>query len=88
MPYFVYIIQSQTTKKLYIGQTNNLEGRLKRHNKGEVKSTSKYKLWLLIYSKKFSSRSETIKIERYLKSLKNPKYILEKIVSKQSGPVV
>ncbi|MFA4936943.1 MAG: GIY-YIG nuclease family protein [Patescibacteria group bacterium] len=88
MSHSVYIIQSQITKRLYIGQTNNLKKRLERHNQGKVIYTSKYRPWKLIYSEKYGNRSETVQREKYLKSLKNPKYILEKIISKQSGPVV
>ncbi|MFN3941656.1 MAG: GIY-YIG nuclease family protein [Flavobacterium sp.] len=34
MTYFVYILHSPNYDKYYIGQTNNLEDRLKRHNEG------------------------------------------------------
>jgi len=34
MPYFVYILQSQRDGSYYIGHSNNLEYRLKRHNEG------------------------------------------------------
>ncbi|MBZ0201863.1 MAG: GIY-YIG nuclease family protein [Ignavibacteria bacterium] len=32
MNYYTYIIQSESTGKLYIGQTNNLHNRLLQHN--------------------------------------------------------
>ncbi|MBE2228176.1 MAG: GIY-YIG nuclease family protein, partial [Ignavibacteria bacterium] len=32
MNYFTYIIQSESTEKLYVGQTNNIQIRLLQHN--------------------------------------------------------
>jgi hypothetical protein len=32
MEYFVYVLQNSENKKIYIGQTDNLESRLNRHN--------------------------------------------------------
>jgi len=35
----VYAIQSEVSKRVYVGQTDNLETRLREHNNGRVKST-------------------------------------------------
>lgn len=48
MPYYVYILQSAITQKFYCGQTDNIEARLERHNKGLVKSTKHGMPWKLI----------------------------------------
>ena len=54
-------------KKSYVGYTNNLKNRLFKHNSNKgAKSTKGYK-WLLIYSKKFKSRSEAMSYEFKLK---------------------
>ena len=82
MNFFVYILKSLKDNRLYIGQTNNLEDRIKRHNKGEVAATKNRRPLELIYSEIYNSRSEAMKRERYLKSLKSSKYILENIVKK------
>jgi len=37
MIFFVYVIRNSVTGKIYIGQTNNIEERLRRHN-GIVKN--------------------------------------------------
>ncbi len=37
--YFTYILQSEKDGRYYIGSTNNLENRLKRHNKGYSRYT-------------------------------------------------
>ena len=81
MQHFIYILQSLKDYKFYIGQTNNLADRIERHNKGQVIATRNRKPLKLIYSEIYNSRSEAVKRESYLKSLKNPKYILENIVN-------
>ena len=37
----------------YVGYTNNLKNRLKKHNEGKGAKSTRGKKWLLIYSKKF-----------------------------------
>ena len=69
MYYFTYMIKSITpgTKKTYVGYTNNIDDRLKKHNSNKgAKSTKGYK-WLLIYSKKFKSKNEAMSFEYKLK---------------------
>ena len=58
---------SPGVNKSYVGYTNNIEERLKKHNANMgAKSTKGYK-WLLIYSKKFKSKSEAMSFEYKLK---------------------
>ena len=67
-------------KKTYVGYTNNLELRLNKHNNNKgAKSTRGYK-WLLIYSKKFKTKSEAMSFEFKLKNNK----ILRKELLKKS----
>jgi len=62
---------SPGTNKTYVGYTNNLENRLKKHNSNKgAKSTKGYK-WLLIYNKKFKSKSDAMSFEYKLKKDKN-----------------
>ena len=77
--YFTYILKSMSTGHLYIGQTNSLEDRLVRHNGNRVKSTKNKGPWKLLKAYRKSSRSEAIKLERYLKSLKSPAAVLDYI---------
>ena len=81
MFYYTYMIKSITpgTNKSYVGYTNNLENRLKKHNSNKgAKSTKGYK-WLLIYSKKFKSKNEAMSYEYKLKHDRaKRKKILEK----------
>jgi putative endonuclease len=66
----VYAIQSQVTGRIYIGQTEAFERRLKEHNSGKVSSTSNDKPWALLKTEYFSSRSEARWAERQLKMSK------------------
>ena len=73
MCYYVYMIKSisSATNKTYVGYTNNLILRLKKHNSNKgAKSTKGYK-WLLIYNKKFKTKSEAMSYEYKLKKDKN-----------------
>tara|TARA_B100000787_G_C16047720_1_gene229802 strand:- start:398 stop:631 length:234 start_codon:yes stop_codon:yes gene_type:complete len=62
---------SSATNKTYVGYTNNLILRLKKHNSNKgAKSTKGYK-WLLIYNKKFKTKSEAMSYEYKLKKNRN-----------------
>ena len=79
--YYTYIIESELSGKLYIGQTNDLFSRLKRHNNNENKYTKNKGPWKLIFSKEFELRTDAMKFEKKLKSFKNSVYIKSKILS-------
>ena len=66
--YFVYAIQSEKDKRIYVGMCKNIEVRLREHNSGKTKSTKGYIPWRLIYSERLESRVEARKREIYLKS--------------------
>ncbi len=72
MSFWVYILQSETSGRLYTGQTSDLEGRLKRHNaheSGSSRYTHKQEgPWRLVHSEEYATRSEAMKRERFLKS--------------------
>ncbi len=67
--YFVYIIRT-SLDTLYIGQTNNLEKRLKEHQNKSSKS-AKYIRYFnsvkLVYSEKYQTRKEAMQREYQLK---------------------
>jgi len=77
---FVYILEASESKRYYIGQTENLEGRVKQHNKGRNLSTKAYIPWQLKWWKEFETRSEAIKTERKLKGIKK-RVSIEKFIS-------
>ena len=59
--YFVYILQSLKDGKTYVGYTNNLDERLKRHNSGLVTATKHCIPLKLIYSEQFETLQEAKK---------------------------
>ena len=62
--------------KTYVGYTNNILLRLKKHNSNKgAKSTMGYK-WLLIYSKKFITKSDAMSYEYKLKKDRNKRKII------------
>jgi len=66
--FIVYVLYSRNFKRTYVGQTNNLEQRLERHNKGMVKSTRLFQPWDVAYHEQYRSRAEAMKREKWLKS--------------------
>ncbi len=68
--FFVYILESKGIQRFYIGQTENLEERVNRHNKGYNLSTRPYIPWVLKWWIECETRSEAFKIERKLKGIK------------------
>jgi len=81
--YYTYILQSEKDGSYYIGQTNNLEERLKRHNEGRSKYTKYKRPWKLVYLKDFDTRKEAIQLESEIKSKKRKSYIEYIIASKK-----
>jgi len=69
MPFFVYILKSQSTGTSYVGCTSNLEKRLTEHNNGKSPSTRNKGPWKLIYKEEFPTRSLAILREKYFKSI-------------------
>lgn len=51
MFFYVYVLQSNGSDKLYIGYTPNLIRRVKEHNLGLNESTKPYKPWILSFMK-------------------------------------
>ena len=81
MIFYVYMLKSVKNKiiKTYVGYTNNLNLRLKKHNTGSgAKSTRGYK-WKIIYKKRFYDKSSAMSYEYELKKDKQKrKYLLSK----------
>ena len=72
--FYIYILKNKNGK-IYIGQTNNLTDRLRRHNSGLMKSTKFGLPWEIIYSEPFKTRQEAMKREKNLKSGQGRKYL-------------
>jgi putative endonuclease len=77
--YTVYILESQSNGRRYIGQTNNVDDRLERHNRGRVRSTKPYRPWELIHVEEFETRSDAARREAEIKSYKGG-LLLKKLI--------
>lgn len=80
--YFVYAIYNKEHNKIYIGQTSNLEERLRLHNERLIRGsyTSRYDgNWVLIYSEESLNRTLALLREKQLKSFRGRQFIKQKI---------
>lgn len=84
--YYVYILQSELNSSFYKGSTDNVERRLKEHNSGKEKSTSRYKPWKLVWYTSKNSRAEAYELERKLKNITATKKIIAFIEKYGGGP--
>ncbi len=75
MPYFVYILKSLQNGSYYIGSTNDIEDRFKRHNEGRVSYTKSKRPWELVYSEEHPDRSRAVKRENEIKDHKRRTFI-------------
>lgn len=88
--YFVYVIRSVSSGRIYIGQTEDLAARLRRHNKDlPVKSKSfTFKNcgpWELVYKEEYETRKLALEREKSLKSHRGRDWLKEKLMN--YGPV-
>jgi len=66
---YVYILQSVGSgDHFYVGVTDDLRERLKRHNTGQVSHTAKHLPWKVNTYIAFSDEARAIAFEKYLKS--------------------
>ncbi len=85
MEYYVYILESENTGQLYIGQSCEPDKRLNDHNRGASRFTKDKGPWKRIYLKEFSNLSEALIFERKLKSWRNPIRVREMIARESHG---
>ncbi|MFH0772315.1 MAG: GIY-YIG nuclease family protein [Candidatus Omnitrophota bacterium] len=81
--YYAYVLKSKKNGKHYIGHTENIERRLYEHNAVTDKCKFTYISgpWDLMFFENFSTRSDAMKHERFLKSGKGREYIKNKIAA-------
>ena len=79
--YYVYVLKSENDGNLYIGQTNNLENRVYRHNAGYIISTKKRRPLVLVYYEEFANRRQSMRREKFLKSGEGHKYLRSKLAN-------
>ena len=75
MSYFVYILQSLKDGSYYVGSTQNLDERVKRHNQGRSTYTKSRRPWNLVFSEEHPNKSSALKRENQIKRRKKKDYI-------------
>jgi len=68
--YFVYILRSDKGRH-YIGYTSNLPQRLSQHKRKHKGFTGTKESWEILISHEMPDKASAMKLEKYLKSLKN-----------------
>jgi len=76
--YYVYVLELCDGRK-YIGQTNNLERRIEEHRSGRSRFTRKYGVKRILYSESYTTRSEAMHREKYLKSSTGRAWLKKKL---------
>ncbi len=67
--FYTYVLYSRSTDSFYKGHTADVVSRLKRHNGGFEKFTSKGSPWILVWYVQKETRSEAYQFEMKLKNL-------------------
>ena len=70
MPHYVYILQSLKDHKYCIGETHDVEARLKFHNAGRQRSTKNRIPFKIILVEECETRSLALAREKQIKSWK------------------
>ena len=90
MAFWVYVLFSETAHKRYIGQTDDLDRRVREHNTPEhnpMKFTSKHPgPWVLVYSEQYETRSDAMRRERWLKSGQGRAWLDKQGIGRASPP--
>ena len=74
---YLYFLYSEKREKFYVGISNDVEDRLKRHNKGESLSTKGGIPWRLLYVITCENKSVAMEIELKIKKRGISRYLLD-----------
>ena len=77
--HFVYVLESQSDRKWYIGYTLNVGQRLDAHNDGKNTSTSHGGPWKLIYYEAYLEKMDALGREKFLKSGSGHRFIRKQL---------
>ncbi len=78
--HYIYILRSELDGSFYIGSTANIEERVREHNFGRTRYTSRRRPWELVYSEEYSDKFEALRREKQIKKRKSKKYIERLII--------
>ena len=81
--FWVYVLEN-SRGKFYVGQTEDLDERLKDHNRTdcfEGHFTRKNGPWRLVWSEEHNTRSSAVRRERQIKRMKSANWIRRKLLA-------
>ncbi|MEP7162182.1 MAG: GIY-YIG nuclease family protein [Candidatus Moraniibacteriota bacterium] len=67
---YAYILRSEKNSSYYVGSCEDVTSRLTQHNNGRVKSTKRYRPWLLVYQERLGTLEEARRREKQIKGWK------------------
>lgn len=77
--FYVYILYSLKDEKFYVGYTNDLKERKKKHDKGLVNSTKNRRPLQLVYYEACLNQQDATHREKYLKTAWGKRYIKSRL---------
>jgi putative endonuclease len=77
MECFVYFLYSDSCKQFYVGISNDIEKRLKRHNNRESLSTKKGVPWVVVHVIACINKSAATKLESKIKKRGIRRYLAD-----------
>ncbi|AXY76881.1 GIY-YIG nuclease family protein [Paraflavitalea soli] len=83
MAFFVYILYSEKLDKYYIGVTENVEERLRKHQCNHSGFTGKASDWSIRFTELHPDKTAALKRERQLKGWKS-RIRVEQLIQKNS----
>jgi len=75
MRFYVYILQSESSGRYYVGQTKDLAKRVAYHNANYSLALKNRGPWKLVYSESYATRSEAVRREMQIKRQKDRRFI-------------
>ncbi len=78
--YYLYLLKSLKSKRVYVGYSSDLKTRVDAHNFGKVRSTKYYRPWKLIYYESYLDKNDASRRERQLKLHAAKDALLKQIV--------
>ena len=77
--FYVYVLQSEKNRQLYVGFTADLKKRLVEHNQGSNFSTKRYIPWTLVYYEACLRKDDALRREKYFKTTQGGRLLKRRI---------
>jgi putative endonuclease len=88
MPYFTYILQSESTGRYYCGSTDDVQRRVRQHNDPLYRLNKTTKNfpgpWKIVLSEQFETRSQAVVREKQIKKRGMKRYLVDTAQSVES----